>query len=257
MKIQKITRTVMFVMASLMFMPSMQAQKKAYPFQKRIMSYNVHHCLGMDNLLTVQRIADIIKSQNPDVIALNELDSVAKRSEYVYQLGELGKMTTYHTTYAASIPLGTGKYGVGILTREAPKSVKRIPLPGEEPRVLLVVELENFVFATTHLDLTEEGRLASLPIIFKEAKNWKKPFVMAGDWNDEPTSKTMKELTKKFTYISDESKFTFSSDEPKICIDYLALFKNGHKTRTDKYQVLNEPVASDHCPIVADVTFLK
>ncbi len=257
MRIQKTMRAAVFAMASLLMVPSTQAQKKAFPFQKRIMSYNTHHCLGLDNRLDIKRIAEVIKSQNPDAVAVQELDSMASRSEYTYQLGELGKFTTYYPTYAASIPLGTGKYGIGILTREPPKSVKRIPLPGKEARILLVVELENYVFACTHLDLTEEGRLASLPIIFNEAKKWKKPFIMAGDWNDGPQSKSMTELGKKFTFLSDVTKFTFSADDPRGCIDYIAAFKNGRKMETKRYEVLNEPVASDHCPIVADISFTK
>lgn len=255
--LKNMTRVALLAIVSLLVAPSVQAQKKAFPFQKRIMSYNTHHCLGMDNRLDVKRVAEIIKAQYPDVVAIQELDSMAKRSHYIYELDEISKYTTYHATYAATIPLGSGKYGIGMLTREEPKSVKRIPLPGKEPRMLLVVELENFVMACTHLDLTENGRLESLPIIAKEAKKWKKPFVMAGDWNARPGSKTMNEIGKTFSIISALDKDTYDGKAPGACIDYIGLFKNGHKTQTLNYRVLNEPVASDHFPIVADVLFIK
>ncbi len=228
-----------------------------FPFRQRIMSYNVHHCQGVDERLDVKRIADIINEQHPDAVAIQELDSMARRTDYMYELGELAKYTGYHPSFAAAMPYEGGKYGIGILTREIPKSVKRIPLPGKEPRMLIVVELENYVMACTHLDLTEEGRLESLPIIFREAKQWKKPFVLAGDWNDIPTSKTMKAIAKKFNFISDIKQFTKLRKTKRACIDYIAAFKNKHKIQTLKYQVLDETVASDHLPIVADACFVK
>lgn len=240
-----------------MMLLSCTQNQKNMPFQKRIMSYNTQHCSGLDDSVDVKRTADVIKTQNPDVVAIQELDSMVDRSFNTYQLGDLSEYTGYYPTYAASIPLKDGKYGIGVLTREEPKSVTRIPLPGEEPRVLLVVELEDYVFACTHLDLTEEARLESLPIIFDEAKKWDKPFVMAGDWNDEPGSKTMDEIGKEFTFISDTTKYTFDAANPTACIDYIAAFNNGHEVQTLKYEVLDEPVASDHRPIIADVSFLK
>ncbi len=221
------------------------------------MSFNTQHCAGMDGSLDIRRTADVIVSQAPDVVAVQELDSMVERSNYSNELDELSRQTGLYATYAASIPLNKGKYGIGVLTREEPKSAVRIPLPGEEPRVLLVVELEDFVFACTHLDLTEEARLESMPIIFNEAKKWEKPFVMAGDWNDVPGSRTINALNKEFTFISDTTQCTFDAENPTICIDYIAAYNNGHEMQALKYEVLNEPVASDHRPIVADVSFLK
>lgn len=219
--------------------------------QVRVMSYNVRHCAGIDMVLDYDRTAAVISKHQPDVVALQELDSMTGRSSHRYQLGELAERTQYHSIFGSAIDYDGGKYGVGILTRENPVSVNRIPLPGEEPRVLLVVELKDYVIACTHLDLEAEQRLASVPLIVAEAQRWQKPFILAGDWNDVPDSPLLQEMTKSFTILSGDDA-TFPADEPQECIDYVAAFK-GQSVMVLKSNVIEEPEASDHRPLVVNV----
>ena len=214
----------------------------------QVMSYNVRHCAGMDLVVDYDRTAAVIVSQQPDAVALQELDSMTGRSGQRYQLGELASRTQYHPVFGAAIDYDGGKYGVGILTREQPLSTKRIPLPGEEPRVLLVVELEDYVLACTHLDLEEDQRLASVPLILEEAQHWQKPFLLAGDWNDAPESNLLREMVQYFTILSGDEP-TYPSDEPQECIDYIASFK-AQPAETLESTVIDEPEASDHRPLV-------
>ena len=214
----------------------------------QIMTYNVRHCAGMDMVLDYDRTAAVISMQQPDVVALQELDSMTGRSEQRYQLDELAIRTGYHSVFGSAIDYDGGKYGVGILTRELPLSTNRIPLPGEEPRVLLVVEMKNYVLACTHLDLEEEQRLASVPLILDEAQRWQKPFILAGDLNDAPDSELLQEMTKYFTILSGDQP-TFPADKPTECIDYVASFKT-QPVVTLEYSVIDEPEASDHRPLV-------
>lgn len=214
----------------------------------QVMTYNVRHCAGMDMVLDYDRTAAVISVQNPDAVALQELDSMTGRSGQHDQLGELALRTGYYPVFGSAIDFDGGKYGVGILTRERPLSTKRLPLPGEEPRVLLVVELKDYVLACTHLDLEEEQRLASVPLIVDEAQRWQKPFILAGDWNDAPNSELLKEMTKSFTVLSGDQP-TYPADEPQECIDYIASFK-ARPVTTLEYNVIDEPAASDHRPLV-------
>lgn len=215
--------------------------------QLQIMSYNVRHCAGMDLMIDYDRTAAVIAQQQPDVVALQELDSMTGRSGNRDQLGELASRTGYHPVFGAAIEFNGGLYGVGILSREMPVSTKRIPLPGEEPRLLLVVELEDYVIACTHLDLDEAQRMASVPLIVKEAQRWQKPFLLAGDWNDDPDSELLKAMTQYFTVLSGDEA-TYPADEPTECIDYVAAF-NGCAEALETH-VIDEPEASDHRPLV-------
>ena len=214
------------------------------------MSYNVRHCAGMDMVVDYDRTANVIVQQQPDVVALQELDSMTGRSGHHDQLGELASRTGYHPVFGVAIEFNGGQYGVGILSREIPMSTKRIPLPGEEPRLLLVVELKDYVIACTHLDLDEVQRLASVPLIVKEAQRWQKPFLLAGDWNDTPDSQLLEVMTQYFTILSGEEA-TYPADEPTECIDYVAAF-NGRAEAIDSL-VIDEPEASDHRPLVVRV----
>ena len=216
--------------------------------QLQVMSYNVRHCAGMDMVLDYDRTANVISEQQPDVIALQELDSMTSRNGQCYQLGELANRTSYYPIYGSAIDFDGGKYGVGILTHEPPLSTKRIPLPGEEPRLLLVVEMKDYVFACTHLDLEEAQRLASVSIIVEEAQRWQKPFILAGDWNDTPDSELLQEMMKSFTILSG-NEATFPADEPQECIDYVASYKD-HPAETIESIVIDESEASDHRPLV-------
>lgn len=218
------------------------------PQQVQVMSYNVRHCSGMDWVLDYDRTAEVIIQQQPDIVALQELDSMTSRSEQRYQLGELALRTQYHPVFGSAIDFDGGKYGVGVLSREIPLSTKRIPLPGEEPRVLLVVELQDFVMACTHLDLEEEPRLASVPLIVEEAQRWQKPFLLAGDWNAPPDSELLREMSKHFTILSN-NEASYPADTPTECLDYIASFGNWPVEALASH-VLDEPAASDHRPIV-------
>jgi endonuclease/exonuclease/phosphatase family metal-dependent hydrolase len=243
-------QTLLILLLAIAFVAVAQNQP-GMPWQVRVMSYNVQHCAGLDMTIDYDRTAEVIFQQQPDVVALQELDSMTIRCGRRDQIAELASRTLYFPTFAKGIDYDGGKYGVGILTRERPLSVTRTPLPGKEPRVLLVVELKNYVMACTHLDLAEENRLASVPLIVAEAQKWQKPFVIAGDWNDEPDSKLMAEL-KKYFVINTGKKATFPADKPKVCIDYIASFK-GRSAVTLNQSVINAPEASDHCPIVANL----
>ena len=218
------------------------------PVQVKIMSYNVRHCVGMDWVVDYDRTAKVIAENQPDIVALQELDSMTGRSGRKFQLEELANRTNYYPVFGKAIDYDGGGYGVGVLTKEKPLSTKRIPLPGEEPRVLLIVELKDYVIACTHLDLEESQRLASIPLILEEAHHWKKPFILAGDWNDYPNSQVLKELKKNFT-INSGNDYTFPADEPNECIDYVATFNNC-QVKTIEAVVIDEKEASDHRPLM-------
>ena len=213
-----------------------------------VMTYNVRHCAGMDLVVDYDRTAKVIRQQQPDVVALQELDSMTGRSGHCYQLGELARRTGYESVFGPAIDYDGGKYGVGILVNETPLSTKCIPLPGEEDRVLLVVELKDYVMACTHLDLEEEARLASLPLIVEEARRWQKPFVLAGDWNDSPDSALLQKLMQSFILLSLPAP-SYPADDPQECLDYIAVYR-GRPANGLESLVIEEPEASDHRPVV-------
>ena len=217
----------------------------------KLMSYNVRNTKGMDGIRNLQRVANVIINEAPDVVAVQELDSMTTRSNQQYVLGELAERTQMHATYAPAISFQGGKYGIGILSKETPLNIRTYPLPGrEEARMLLVAEFENYFFACTHLSLTEEDRLASLDIIKSSVVKSNKPYFLAGDLNDQPDSKFIQALQQDFQMLTHIKKPTFPAPEPTETIDYIAAWKHGSNDFANlSAQVLEEPVASDHRPL--------
>lgn len=224
----------------------------------KLMSYNIHHGVGLDERLDFNRIAKVINRKRLDVVALQEVDSVTQRTGGRDLLGELEKLTGMQHVYASAISFDGGKYGIGLLCRKKPLAIRKIPLPGrEEPRMLLIAEFEDYVFCCTHLSLMEDDQLTSVEKIVKLLENEKKPVFLAGDLNAEPDSPTMMAFKEKFVVLNGEKGKTIPADNPQSCIDYIL----GYVANDSRYSVItnyvvNEPVASDHRPVFVSVCIL-
>lgn len=227
------------------------------PRTMRIMSYNIHICKGMDKALDIERTAEVIKRVNPDFVGLQEVDSVAKRSDYVDQAKELGRLTGMHYFFApAKEHKSGGLYGVAALVKEKPISFKYIPLPGEEEvRTFLILEFDDYLLCNTHFSLRSASRKESIEIIRKALAEYGKPAILTGDFNMLPTSEETQQMLSDWHVLSDTTKFTFPSKGPRRAIDYIWGYGKDNKYEVLKYEVLNEPITSDHQPLYADIRF--
>ena len=130
----------------------------------KVLSYNIHHAAGTDGKLDLPRIAEVIRSVNPDVVSLQEVDQQARRSNSVDQPSELAKLTGMRVLFAENIPLQGGSYGNVILTRFEIESKDHRLLPNHnkgEQRGLLRSKLRwqskgrtevRFNFTATHFE---------------------------------------------------------------------------------------------------------
>ena len=218
-----------------------------------VLNYNIHHALGMDGDLDIQRIANIINTANPDIVALQEIDINTKRNGNVHQLEELAKLTNMNFVFGKSMDWDGGEYGNGVLTKLNIKKHKTYPLPGE-PRSALVVTVsanqKEFVFISTHLDNNEKFRIQSIPFIEDILKIHKdKALIFAGDFNATSGSKLMNFLNEKLENATVNLN-TIPVDIPNLQIDYIMYApKNNWEVISSK--VIDEKVASDHRPIKA------
>jgi len=220
----------------------------------KILSYNVKNCTGMDGVVDYQRVAGIINRINPEIVDLQELDSATLRSKGVVVLNELSTLTGMYQTYGASIDYQGGKYGIGILTKEKPLSWKIVRLPGrEERRSLLIVELEKVIIGCTHFSLNEEDRLSSADIVNNAFRNYSKPVIIAGDFNSVPESGVIRSLENSWSILNNTSAPTIPSPNPTRCIDFIMGLKATGVYQTLQTKVEQEPVASDHLPVWAEV----
>ena len=222
-----------------------------------IMSYNIRNGRGMDDVTDFRRTAAVINKVCPDVVAVQEIDSVTGRSGGKDVLREIAGLTLMHHMYAPAIDYDGGKYGIGMLSKEKPLGYRYLPLPGrEEARALLVVEFEKYIYCCTHLSLTEEDRMLSLPVIRQVAASANKPFFIAGDMNAHPGSEFIRQLQNDFVILTDTKKPTFPANNPDETIDYIAAYAKDTTAFTRiSSRVWDEPAASDHRPIITDIIF--
>lgn len=237
---------------------SCTAQVKPAPMT--LMSYNVMHCEGADKKVDIARTASVIAREKPRFVGVQELDfKAAKRTGGVDQPAELGRLAGMHATFAQAIPYQGGGYGVAVLSREKPLSVFKTPLPGKEPRVLLLCEFEDCWFGTTHLSLQEPNRLAAVEIVRKAVaeRAAKKPVYLTGDWNATPESKTLAGIKSFMSILSVTSDRTFHNFNPNArtyCIDYIAVDSAAAKrVEVKESHVVPDVTTSDHSPVVATV----
>ena len=66
----------------------------------RILTYNVHRCVGVDGRLSPERVAEVIAAADPDIVALQEVDVRRARTGGIDQAEvlarELGMQMHFH-----------------------------------------------------------------------------------------------------------------------------------------------------------------
>ncbi len=228
-----------------------------------VLSYNIHHGEGTDGVYDLQRIARVIRSVTPDLVHLQEVDRLTQRSGKVDQPRVLGRMTGMSFVYGKAMDYQGGAYGNAILTRLSIAEKDFIHLPhseGREPRVVTIIKTFSpqkripFYFMGTHLDHLRDAtdRLMAVPVIeeWVQEKDIER-FLLVGDLNDTPQSPPMQKFFQSWFGVGRDKTYpTFPSSDPQRQIDYI-LFRPPHGWSIKKVQVLDEPIASDHCPIMA------
>ena len=257
----------------------------SYAFAKPVtmMSYNIRIGCGLKDpfklppgdLGHLPQVAEIIRSVNPDWVAIQEIDSKTKRAGYVDQTVELAKLCGMKGTFVrktlntaknkfrvqnaatAEEVEGAGEYGLAILSKEEPVKVSKVLVPGYyHTRCIEFVEFTNYVVACTHFPLKAEHCVMAAKVALANIADFRKPVFLAGDFNVSPESETIAELKKGMTILNDTAVNTFPSSGPTCCIDYIMVDTPhaGRVTVTER-RVIPDPGATDHCAVVvrADV----
>ncbi len=235
-------------------------QQTSAPDTIRVLAYNIHHGEGMDDSLDLDRIAALIREVDPDLVALQEVDSAAGRTGRVDQATELGRLTGLNSVFGAFMPYDGGAYGMAVLSRWQIVESANLRLPdGEEPRTSLAVAVEvpnskrKLRFVGIHFYRTEDERLAQAQTLEQALGNDTVPTILAGDFNSTPGSEVMGHLEIGWKVLAKgEDNFTFSSFDPEREIDFV-LVRPVSVFQVIRQDVLDEPVASDHRPVLVDL----
>ncbi|WP_353649017.1 endonuclease/exonuclease/phosphatase family protein [Nakamurella sp. A5-74] len=237
-----------------------------------VVAYNIHHAVGVDQQLDLERIARVIETQHPDVVQLSEVDKFfGDRSGNLDQAAWLGQRLRMQVAFGRNLdldPLTPGaprrEFGTAVLSRFPIVSARNtlLPLaPGGEQRGLLQVQVRTpwgpVRILGTHLQHTStQERLDQVAAIKELTKNCLQPTVLMGDLNAYPDSPEMANLLEKFRdswpVVGRGAGFTFDSDDPKGRIDYVL-------TRNLVFPLSARVIAtqaSDHLPVRVDLAFV-
>lgn len=232
----------------------------------RVLTYNIFHGETMNHDFNLNLIANVIKSLNPDIVALQEVDYRTKRVSGRDLVTELGYLTGMLAIFGKAMDYDEGEYGEGILSRYSFKETKNNPLPhspDNEPRAALEILIElpsgdEIIFIGTHLDHTDDetdriSQVRKINEIFKENKI---PTILAGDLNAIPGSEPIEILKEHWIDAYNENpQPTWPSSNPNEKLDYI-MFLPPERFCVIETKVIDEKIASDHCPLLVILKLL-
>lgn len=234
-----------------------------------IMTYNVHRLIGIDRHTSAARIAQVIETYNPDIVALQELPGARFRPEnggtyqdLVHELAKLEAESGFPFTERE-------RWGNVVLSRFPMRLVRAGGLHPETrrrsivPRGVLWVEIDICGHAlqviNTHLGLTPPERASQVRVLtgpeWLQHPDCRAPIILCGDFNALPSSAVHRRLK---SVLNDEqeklsfghTEWTFPSHYPIVRFDHLFVSPILRVESVQIPQTKLTRVASDHLPLV-------
>ncbi|KKO52575.1 endonuclease [Paenibacillus sp. DMB20] len=236
-----------------------------------LMSYNIHHGVGLDGRLSLERIAEVIRDSGAEIVGLQEVDRFfGIRSAFKDQAKELAGLLGYHYAYGANLDFDPAEgqterpqYGTAIVSKHPIIRSENVLLSsfGKEQRGILhaVVNVRGIHVNVynTHLGLDVPGRMAQAQEIIDLVSVAEGPALLLGDFNAEPGSGELQLLLNSGLFVNGfqgmDDAYTFPVRNPSTIIDYIL---TSPSLRHDNQRVIRTE-ASDHLPIVTDVVFKR
>ena len=237
----------------------------------RLLTYNVHRCVGTDRRLDVARIAAVIAEQEPDIVCLQELDVGRARTGMIDQAQAIAHALTMTFHFNAAMRIEAEQYGDAILTLRPERLIKSGALPtirgvpGLEPRGALWAAIDfdgvTLNVINTHLGLVpREQRLQAAALV---GAGWLGhpervgPTILTGDFNATSITRPYRTFTNR---LADAQRLleirpsvkTFPSTFPTIRIDHAFVTPDIVPTRIWAPRSPLARAASDHLPLVMD-----
>ena len=236
----------------------------------RIMTYNVHRCVGMDGKLDVARTAKVVAQHRPDIVALQELDVGRMRTGLVDQAHAIAELVGMRFHFHAALRVEEESYGDAILSAAPMRLVKAGPLPGSnavrglEPRGALWVKIDldgiELDVVNTHLGLVPHEQRAQADALV--GAEWlahgdcTDPAILLGDFNATPRHGAYRRFAARLRDAQVAGRRrrlpTFPSRFPMLRIDHVFISRSVTVTGVHAPRGALTRVASDHLPLVVD-----
>jgi endonuclease/exonuclease/phosphatase family metal-dependent hydrolase len=238
----------------------------------RVMTYNVHSCVGMDGKISTRRIAKIIAQYDPDIVALQELDVGRSRTQAVDQAHEIARELEMEFHFHPALQIQEELYGDALLSRYPMRLVRSGDLPGPpnrprlETRGALWVEIDvdghKVQILNTHIGVRPveqryqiEALLGSQWLSHPECRG---PVILCGDFNANPNHKTCRRITQILNDAQDKldnhtPQRTWFGRLPVGRIDHIFVAKEIEVQACLVPRTTLTRIGSDHLPLIVDL----
>jgi endonuclease/exonuclease/phosphatase family metal-dependent hydrolase len=223
----------------------------------RLMTWNIHGGVGPDRRFDLERIAVLVARHQPDIIALQEIDTRGRGPRCLAPLRRLGH-SDGELAEAKTIVAPDGHYGHALFSRWPIRdvSIHDLSIGSLEPRSAIEATITTAlgliqVFAV-HLGLNISERRGQARRLAKMAlQSQSKATVMMGDFNDwfsfGAVRRSLATVLPARTTIA-----TFPARRPTLKLDriYCSVPDAIERSWTD----IKARHCSDHLPVIADLS---
>ncbi len=258
--------------APVILRPDRTARQSAGRDTLRVLTYNVHGCIGMDDRASAERIARVIARHAPDVVALQELDEGRNRTGGIDQAHRIARHLEMAYQFHPVMHIEEGRYGNAILTHLPMWPVRAARLPGVggklrvEPRGAIWTCIRwgdtDIQVINTHMGLRESERRVQAAALLSD--DWlghpdcHSPVIVCGDFNALPGSGAHRLLTRHLRDVQEAAeghrpKKTLPGRYPMARIDHVFVDSTVQVMGITVPATELEQVASDHLPLVVDL----
>jgi endonuclease/exonuclease/phosphatase family metal-dependent hydrolase len=234
----------------------------------RVMTFNIQHGRGLDNVVDLERTASVILQERADVAGLQEVDRGVRRTDRRDLPAELEQLTGMSVFFAKNHPHQGGEYGNAFLTRFPFRDAGNLHLPmvgtteqrGVQQMVVSVHGVD-VLFLNTHIANARVGepeRQASVAeferILAENQVGPALPVIFLGDFNAVPGTSVYKRmaalLADTWVQAGEGDGATVPVREPQRRIDYIWVSRDAPFKAVRAWVPRTE--ASDHLPIVVE-----
>jgi endonuclease/exonuclease/phosphatase family metal-dependent hydrolase len=224
------------------------------PATLRIMTWNIHGGVGPDGRYSLERITETIARLNPDVLALQEVDSRRRTEASPFAL--LRQAVGEHGIEAKSISTSDGDYGQMLVSRCPLNAIEvhDITHADREPRRAIETEVHcghgRLRVVATHFGLSIAERRTQAKRLVAIARRHPVATVMLGDFNDWFWPGSLRDALRH-ELPGRTRHATFPSWLPMLRLDRIFCWPPHILRRS--FVDRRAWRASDHLPVVADI----
>jgi endonuclease/exonuclease/phosphatase family metal-dependent hydrolase len=203
-------------------------------------------------------ITRFIKSVDPDVIGLIEVDNGSYRSGRKCQVermaDELGHFHSYRSKYAQDsrwqrIPI-FNKQGNAFLTKDSIHGERFHFFEQGMKKLVMELELEKVTFFLVHLALSYKTRQAQILHLYHMIKETNRPYIVAGDFNAFMGENEIQLLMSASGLQNADKKLqpSYPSCKPRRHLDFIL---HSPEIKVNAFEMPRVQL-SDHLPLVVD-----